>query len=110
MEPKDVAVAIADDPSVLDGPLEPDLHTAPAESRFDLRLLSYPDNKVQVIRALATATDYSLSEAKRLVERGPCFVLVNRPADEIRRARSALDDVGAEVVVQVADSGTRVGG
>ncbi len=108
-EPKDVAVAIADDPSVLDGPLEPDLAVAAADSRFDLRLISYPGNKVQVIRALATTTGASLSEAKRLVERAPCYVLVNRSANEIQRARAAFEDVGVESFVHAAKAGAREG-
>ena len=70
---------------------------APAEeqTRFDLVLTAFGDNKVGVIKAVRQITGLGLKEAKDLVEAAPKPVKEGVEKAEAESAKKLLEDAGA---------------
>ncbi len=73
---------------------------AEEQTEFDVVLNSAGDKKIQVIKAVRELTSLGLKEAKELVESAPAKVKEGLSKDEAEKAKTKLEDAGAQVEVK----------
>lgn len=73
---------------------------AEEQTEFTVVLKSFGDNKVNVIKAVRTATGLGLKEAKDLVEAVPANVKEAISKADAEALKKLLTEAGAEVVVK----------
>lgn len=69
------------------------------QTEFDIKLKSFGDNKVAVIRAVRAVTGLSLKDAKDLVEGAPSTVKEAVPKNEVDAIKKQLEEAGAVVEI-----------
>ncbi len=78
--------------------------SAPAEAEagaaYDVVLKAGGDRKLEVIKAVRTATGLGLKEAKDLVERAPAPVKQGISADEAEKLKKDLETTGAQAAIE----------
>ncbi|ANF16859.1 50S ribosomal protein L7/L12 [Buchnera aphidicola (Schlechtendalia chinensis)] len=81
---------------------EPILKTEQIEEKteFDVILKSIGGNKVSVIKAVRSATNLGLKEAKDLVESAPTVIKEHVTKTEAESLKKILDETGATVEIQ----------
>lgn len=67
--------------------------------RYDVRLKSYGENKINAIKAVRELLDASLIDAKRLVEATPVFIKVAVCEEDAKRFKSRMEEAGCLVEV-----------
>lgn len=70
---------------------------AEEKTEFDVVLTAMGDNKVTVIKAVRSATNLGLKEAKELVESAPTTVKEAISKDDAEALKKVLEDAGASV-------------
>jgi len=70
---------------------------AEEKTEFDVVLTAMGDNKVTVIKAVRSATNLGLKEAKELVESAPTTVKEAISKDDAEVLKKVLEDAGASV-------------
>ncbi|MCY3628011.1 MAG: 50S ribosomal protein L7/L12 [Gammaproteobacteria bacterium] len=67
------------------------------QTEFNVRLVSTPDKKVALIKAVRELTGLGLKEAKGLVDESPCLVKEQVSKEEAQEIKAKLEDAGATV-------------
>ena len=67
------------------------------KTEFTVKLVSFGDNKISVIKVVRSITGLGLKEAKDLVESAPSFVKESVSKDEAEKIKKELEEVGAKV-------------
>ena len=70
---------------------------AEEQTEFNVRLVSTPDKKVALIKAVRELTGLGLKEAKGLVDESPCLVKEQVSKEEAQEIKAKLEDAGATV-------------
>jgi large subunit ribosomal protein L7/L12 len=91
-----VAVAAAGAPAAAGGAAE----AAEEKDSFDVVLEAAGANKIAVIKEVRTITNLGLGEAKALVDGAPATVLEGANKDAAEKAKAALTEAGATVVLK----------
>ena len=91
-----VAVAAAGAPAAGGGAAE----AAEEKDSFDVVLEAAGANKIAVIKEVRTITNLGLGEAKALVDGAPATVLEGANKDAAEKAKAALTEAGATVVLK----------
>jgi len=75
---------------------------APVEEKteFDVILVAFGDNKINVIKVVRGATSLGLKEAKDLVEGAPKPVKTGLPKAEAEKLKAELEAAGAKVEIK----------
>ncbi len=73
---------------------------AAEQTEFDVVMNSFGAQKIKVIKAVRELTGLGLKEAKGLVESAPAKVKEGVSKDDAEAAKTALEEVGAEVEVK----------
>ncbi len=75
---------------------------APAEEKteFDVNLVSFGANKINVIKVVRAHTGLGLKEAKDLVDGAPKVVKEAVPKDEAEKIKKELEEAGATVEIK----------
>ncbi|ABA58790.1 50S ribosomal protein L7/L12 [Nitrosococcus oceani] len=73
---------------------------AEEKTEFDVVLVSFGSNKVQVIKAVRSITSLGLKEAKDLVEGAPSPVKEGISKDEADEIKKQLEEAGASIEVK----------
>jgi large subunit ribosomal protein L7/L12 len=75
---------------------------APAEEKteFDVILVAFGDNKINVIKVVRAATALGLKEAKDLVESAPKAVKTGLPKADAEKLKAELEAAGAKVEIK----------
>jgi large subunit ribosomal protein L7/L12 len=73
---------------------------AAEKTEFDVVMNSFGAQKIKVIKAVRELTGLGLKEAKSLVESAPAKVKEGVSKDDAEAAKTALEEVGAEVEVK----------
>ena len=92
-----VAVAAAGAPAAAGGG---DAGAAEEKDAYDVVLESAGANKIAVIKEVRTLTNLGLGEAKALVDGAPATVLEGANKDAAEKAKAALTEAGATVVLK----------
>ena len=87
------AVAVA-------GPAAAAAPAAEEQTEFDVILTGDGGNKIAVIKEVRTITNLGLGEAKALVDGAPATVLEGANKDAAEKAKAALAEAGATVVLK----------
>lgn len=72
---------------------------AAEQTEFDVVMNSFGAQKIKVIKAVRELTGLGLKEAKAMVESAPAKIKEGVSKDDAEAAKAALEEVGAEVVV-----------
>ena len=91
-----VAVAAAGAPAAAGGAAD----AAEEKDSFDVVLEAAGANKIAVIKEVRTITNLGLGEAKALVDGAPATVLEGANKDAAEKAKAALTEAGATVVLK----------
>ena len=67
------------------------------QTEFNVRLVSIPEKKVALIKAVRELTGLGLKEAKGLVDESPCLVKEQVSQEEAQEIKAKLEDAGATV-------------
>ena len=70
------------------------------QTEFDVILAAIGDKKIQVIKAVRSATGLGLKEAKALVDEAPKPVKEGVSKDEAEQIKKKLEEVGATVEIK----------
>ena len=70
------------------------------KTSFDVILVAHGDKKIQVIKAVRSATGLGLKEAKDLVDKAPGTVKEGLSKDEAEALRKDLQEAGAAVEIK----------
>ena len=73
---------------------------APEQTEFDVILAEMGANKIQVIKAVRSATGLGLKDAKDLVEGAPKPVKEAVSKDEAEKVKAELEEAGAKVEIK----------
>ena len=73
---------------------------AAEQTEFDVVMNSFGAQKIKVIKAVRELTGLGLKEAKGLVESAPAKIKEGVSKDDAEAAKTALEEVGAEVEVK----------
>lgn len=73
---------------------------AEEKTAFDLHLVSFGDNKINVIKEVRQITALGLKEAKDLVEAAPKVVKSDMSKEDAEKAKAALEAAGAKVEIK----------
>ncbi|MBU1261647.1 50S ribosomal protein L7/L12 [bacterium] len=71
-----------------------------AKTEFEVVLVSFGDQKIQVIKDVRAVTSLGLKEAKDLVESAPCTVKKGVNKEEAEDIKKKLEAVGAKVEIK----------
>lgn len=67
------------------------------QTEFDVELESFGDAKIQVIKAVKSATGQGLADAKSLVDDAPSIIKEGLDKEEAEELKEELEDAGATV-------------
>lgn len=70
---------------------------AEEKTEFNVKMVSFGDNKIGVIKAIRTITGLGLKEAKDLVESVPSVVKESVSKEEAEKIKKELEEAGAKV-------------
>jgi large subunit ribosomal protein L7/L12 len=89
---------VSSKPVVQEVPVE---EAAPAEESFtfNVKLVSFGQSKMNVIKTLRTLTKLGLLEAKKLVEAAPIDVITDLDKEGAEQAKKELEAVGATIEI-----------
>ena len=73
---------------------------AEEQTRFDVVLEGYGDNKIAVIKVVRELTSLGLKEAKDVVESAPKAVIEGVNKEKADEAKGKLEDAGAAVTIK----------
>lgn len=73
---------------------------AEEKTTFDLHLVSFGDNKINVIKEVRQITALGLKEAKDLVEAAPKLLKGDMSKEDADKAKVALEAAGAKVEIK----------
>ncbi len=73
---------------------------AEEKTTLDVFLVSFGDNKIQVIKEIRTILPLGLKEAKELVESAPCELKKGVSKEEASEIKKKLEVVGAKVEIK----------
>ena len=73
---------------------------AEEKDSFDVVIENAGDKKIQVIKEVRTLTNLGLGEAKALVDGAPSTVLEGANKETAEKAKAALEEAGATVVLK----------
>ena len=73
---------------------------AEEKTEFDVVLVGFGDNKIQVIKAVRELTNLGLKEAKEVVEGAPKAVLEGAKKEDAEAAKEKLEAAGAAVTLK----------
>jgi len=79
------------------GPAAAGAPAAAEKTEFNVMLNAIGDKKIQVIKVVRELTSLGLKEAKDLVESAPAAVLQGVAKADAEKAKSKLEEVGAQV-------------
>jgi large subunit ribosomal protein L7/L12 len=89
--------------AVVAGPVAPTGDAAPApvaQTEFDVELVSFGANKINVIKVVRAATGLGLKEAKDLVDGAPKTVKTGISKDDAEKLKKELEEAGATAKVK----------
>lgn len=72
---------------------------AEEKTEFNVKMTSFGDNKINVIKAIRAITGLGLKEAKDMVEAVPALVKEAVSKDEAEKIKKELEEAGAKVEV-----------
>ena len=78
----------------------PAAETAEEQTEFDVILVEMGQSKIQVIKAVRSATGLGLKDAKDLVEGAPKAVKEAVSKDEADKVKAELEEAGAKVEIK----------
>lgn len=70
------------------------------KTEFNVKMTSFGDKKINVIKAIRAITGLGLKEAKDLVESAPSIVKESVPKEEAQKIKKELEEVGAGVELE----------
>ncbi|WP_267256236.1 50S ribosomal protein L7/L12 [Coxiella endosymbiont of Ornithodoros maritimus] len=70
------------------------------KTEFNVKMASFGDNKIGVIKAIRTITGLGLKEAKDLVELVPSVVKEGVSKEEAEKIKKELEEAGAKVELE----------
>ncbi|WP_040953205.1 50S ribosomal protein L7/L12 [Coxiella burnetii] len=73
---------------------------AEEKTEFNVKMVSFGDNKIGVIKAIRTITGLGLKEAKDLVESVPSVVKESVSKEEAEKIKKELEKAGAKVELE----------
>jgi large subunit ribosomal protein L7/L12 len=73
---------------------------AEEKTEFDVKMTSFGENKIKVIKAVRGISGLGLKEAKDLVESAPCKVKEGVSKEDADAAKKQLEEAGATVEVK----------
>ncbi|AAO89787.1 50S ribosomal protein L7/L12 [Coxiella burnetii] len=73
---------------------------AEEKTEFNVKMVSFGDNKIGVIKAIRTITGLGLKEAKDLVESVPSVVKESVSKEEAEKIKKELEEAGAKVELE----------
>ncbi|ATN73742.1 50S ribosomal protein L7/L12 [Coxiella burnetii] len=73
---------------------------AEEKTEFNVKMVSFGDNKIGVIKAIHTITGLGLKEAKDLVESVPSVVKESVSKEEAEKIKKELEEAGAKVELE----------
>lgn len=84
------------------GPLAAGGETTTVEEKteFNVKMVSFGDNKIAVIKTFRSITGLGLKEAKDLVESAPNLVKEGVNKEEAEKIKKELEEVGAKVELE----------
>ena len=71
-----------------------------AKTEFEVFLVSFGDQKIQVVKDVRAITSLGLKEAKDLVESAPCTVKKGVTKEEAEDIKKKLEAVGAKIEIK----------
>jgi large subunit ribosomal protein L7/L12 len=70
------------------------------KNTYTITLISYGDNKLNVIKTIRSILDLGLKEAKEFVEKLPATIKENIQKSDIEKIKNALEESGAKVEIK----------
>lgn len=70
------------------------------KTEFNVKLKSFGDKKINVIKVIRAVTGLALKEAKDLVESAPAVVKENTSKEDAEDLKKQLEEAGAEVEIE----------
>ncbi len=67
------------------------------KSEYKVELVSVPEDKIKVIKALRSVTTLGLTEAKKAVEEAPTVIAEAASKEDSKKIKEALEAAGAKV-------------